>query len=68
MPKTTADKPLDVERLSEAERADLGALLTALKLWWNTPMTATGEADRLRAVVDSIEAARGITSARSARR
>ena len=50
----------DPEALSGAERTELAAFLTGLKLWWLTPMTATGEADRLRAVVDSFEAARGI--------
>ena len=67
MRKTTPDKTADPADFSDAERADLGALLTALKVWWLTPLSATGEAERLRALIDAIEAVRGITTERSAR-
>ena len=58
MGKTTPDKTADRAGFSEAERADLAALLDALKVWWQTPAGATGEHERTQAVIDSFKRVR----------
>lgn len=55
MTKTVTTK---VDGLSDADRAAIGDFLTVLG--WNTPMTASGEAERLKAVVDRFEAVRAV--------
>ena len=64
MPKRTAEKEGEPPSFSDAERAGLGGLLTALKVWWLTPLGATGEKQRVEVVVDAIETVRGISSRR----